>query len=104
MTTDHDVVRLSVEGPIDIATGGTLDVALGSCLAGRPRALVLDMSGVTFLACAEASGLLQWWYRATKDKVRFGIVSPSPGVQRVLHAMRLDEVLVRTPSNVAGRT
>lgn len=103
-TAQEDLVILRVAGEIDIATCAALDEAIDSSLAGRPRAIALDLSEVSFLACAGASSILESWYRATKQRTRLGIVNPSAAAERVLHAMRLDAVLVRDPSIISGTT
>lgn len=103
-TVRDDMAVLHVSGEIDIATCADLDAAIGSALAAGPRAIALDLSEVTFLACAGASSILESWYRATKQRTRLGVVNPSAAAERVLHAMRLDAVLVRDPSIISGTT
>lgn len=102
--TQSDLVVLSVEGELDIATCELLEAAITNALSRRPRAVAIDMAGVGFLGKAGASTVLECWYRATRQRTRLGIVNPSPAALRVLRAMRLEGVLVRDPSIISGTT
>jgi anti-sigma B factor antagonist len=54
---DHEVVLVEIEGELDIQTVPQAQAFLGQVTATTPRHLVLDLSGLTFLA-SSGIGLL----------------------------------------------
>ncbi|MDT5347512.1 MAG: hypothetical protein QOH91_799 [Mycobacterium sp.] len=83
---------LTVSGEVDMLTAPQLAEAIHNALAGRPEALVVDMSKVEFLASAGMTVLVT----AQADVVpptRFAVVAEGPATSRPIKLMGIDTVL-----------
>jgi anti-anti-sigma factor len=83
---------LTVSGEVDMLTAPQLAEAIHNALAGRPEALVVDLSKVEFLASAGMTVLLT----AQADVVpptRFAVVAEGPATSRPIKLMGIDTVL-----------
>ena len=85
------VVVLAVEGEIDIATAPVLDAAVADALAEKPAALVIDLSGVTFLASAGVRILVQTAEQLS-GRACFAVVASGAATTRPIQLMRLDSM------------
>ena len=74
---------LVISGELDVTSTRLLSRQLARVLAGRPRRLVFDLSGVDFIDCA-ATRLIATTGRFLPDGRRPVICSPSPVVRRLL--------------------
>lgn len=81
-----------LRGDLDPVTMPLLVRRLAQVLADRPRHLVLDLAGVTFLDCASAR-LIAGTGRHLPDGVRPAVRSPSPAARRVLELTGLADHL-----------
>jgi anti-sigma B factor antagonist len=83
------VVVLGVSGEIDVNTAPILNTAICEALAGRPSALVLDLSRVRFLSAAGLRVLAQ-----TADQIggstHLALVSSGGVVNTVIRLIGLD--------------
>jgi anti-sigma B factor antagonist len=96
---------LCVVGEIDVLTAPTVSGAVERQLAeradGDTRPLVLDLSGVTFLASAGLAALANAKVLAAQHNVQLGVVASSRVVLRPLTLTGLDQALHVAP-DVAG--
>lgn len=89
--TVHDgATVLAVIGEVDLATAPALENAIESTLAGKPGALVIDLSEVSFLASAGMAALVAAHQRA--GATRIAIVADGPATSRQLRMTNLDQV------------
>lgn len=89
-------VVLAVTGDIDILTAPKLDEATQHALEGSPRALVLDLTQVTFLASAGLSVLVRTRTQCG-DHTDLRIVAADTVTLRPLQLMALDQELAIYP-------
>lgn len=91
------VTVVEVHDVVDMLTAPLLGTAIGTALAGSPRALVIDLTGVTFLASAGMTVLVK-----AKEQVGaaagFAIVAEGPVTSRPLKLVGLDDVLNLYPT------
>ncbi|WP_372661997.1 STAS domain-containing protein [Amycolatopsis kentuckyensis] len=84
---------LEVTGEVDLLSVEVLDNALADALLRRPALLVIDLTGVSFLASVGMTVLLKA-HRATGDATRLRVVAPERStVGRALDLTGLTEAL-----------
>ncbi|MFF2549920.1 STAS domain-containing protein [Nocardia sp. NPDC058058] len=89
--TVHDgATVLAVIGEVDLATAPALENAIDSTLSGKPGALVIDLSEVSFLASAGMAALVAAHQRA--GGTRIAVVADGPATSRQLKMTNLDQV------------
>jgi anti-sigma B factor antagonist len=84
------VVRLV--GEADVTTRALGDV-LSAEAVKKPRLLLVDMSGLTFIDSAGLHELVRAHRRLRADGCQLGLLSPSPAVDRILQLSALDQVI-----------
>jgi anti-sigma B factor antagonist len=84
------VVRLV--GEADVTTQ-MLGEALDAEAAEKPRFLLVDMSGLTFIDSAALHEIVRAYRRLRADGGLLALISPSPSVARVLQLSALDQVI-----------
>lgn len=84
------VVRLV--GEADVTTA-VLGEALSAEAAKKPRSLLVDMSGLTFIDSAALHEIVRVHRRLRADGGLLALISPSPAVARVLELSALDQVI-----------
>lgn len=90
---DGEAEVLEVAGEVDLLSVEVLDDALADALARQPALLVIDLTGVSFLASVGMSVLLKA-HRATGDATRLRVVAPERStVGRALELTGLTEAL-----------
>jgi anti-sigma B factor antagonist len=87
-----DVQVVVVEGEVDALTAPQVVEAVDSALAQQPRVLVVDLSGVDFLASAGLSALVEGHNKAGEGG-RFRVVAAGPATRRVLELTGLTDQL-----------
>lgn len=97
MESHGDALVLKVAGDIGVGTAGQVVEVVDAMLERRPRAVVLDLSAVTFLSSAGLAALVTLHRRAEPD-VRFRVVARKPVVVRPLQLSGLTELLTIRPS------
>ncbi len=92
-----DITLLTVGEVVDLATAPVLEEAIDGLLAKGPKALIVDLSGVTFLASVGLRLLV-----STHDKVgesgQFAVVASGPITSRPIQLTKLDEVFAMYPT------
>jgi len=100
---DDGVAVLSVSGEIDLATIPAFEAAIADALTQRPTALIVDLSGVEFLASAGLQALV-----ATRESVTgtagFAVVANGPATSRPIQLTGLDQILSLHPTVADARS
>ena len=91
LTDQGGVAVLRVVGAIDLATAPQLRAAVDAAIQAATRGLVIDLTGVDFLASAGMSVLVEAKQRLA-DK-GFAVVADGPATARPLKLTGLDEPL-----------
>jgi anti-sigma B factor antagonist len=84
------VVRLA--GEADVTTWALAEV-LGAEAAKKPRLLLVDVSGLTFIDSAALHQIVQVHRKLRADGCRLELVGPSPAVARILQLSAIDQVI-----------
>ncbi|MGW0249682.1 STAS domain-containing protein [Nocardia goodfellowii] len=82
---------LTVAGEVDLATAPALETAIEGVLADQPRALIIDLTGVSFLASAGMAALVAAHQRAGAATT-IAVVADGPATSRQLKMTSLDQV------------
>ncbi|MGV9410629.1 STAS domain-containing protein [Nocardia sp. NPDC003693] len=90
VTVHDDATVLAVIGEVDLATAPALENAIESILGGKPGALIIDLSEVSFLASAGMAALVAAHQRA--GGTRIAVVADGPATGRQLRMTNLDQV------------
>jgi anti-sigma B factor antagonist len=84
------VVRLA--GEADVTTRVLAEV-LGAEAVKKPRLLLVDVSGLTFIDSAARHEIVQAHRKLRADGCRLELVGPSPAVARILQLSAIDQVI-----------
>lgn len=91
------VAVLRVGGDIDLATVPALEAAIDEALVERPTALVIDLSGVDFLASAGLQALVAT-HNNVSESARFAVVANSAATSRPIQLTGLDQIFQLYPT------
>jgi anti-sigma B factor antagonist len=97
----NGVTKVALSGRLDIEGAQAIDMRF-NVLAGSKKAVVVDLSGVTFLASMGLRTLLVAGRSITTKGGRVALAAPQDNVLRVLTASGADEVVVITDTVEAG--
>jgi anti-sigma B factor antagonist len=100
---DGGVAVLSVSGEIDLATIPAFEAAIADALTQRPTALIVDLSGVDFLASAGLQALVAARESLT-GAAEFAVVAHGPATSRPIQLTGLDHVLSLHPTVADARS
>jgi anti-anti-sigma factor len=92
------LVVLSVDGEVDIVTAPHLGRAICEALEKSATTLVIDLTGVTFLASVGMSVLVAAQEAADAMAVRFAVVADGVVTRRPIRLLGLDAVLALHPT------
>lgn len=100
LTVHHDdgVPVISVTGDVDMATDNAISAEIGDQLAMRPRALIIDLTEVTFLGLAGVTLLVAAAAMAQRSGVRLAVVASRRAVLRVLELTGVNQLLDLHPT------
>ncbi len=88
----HDgATVLTVAGEVDLATAPALENAIEAILSGKPAALIIDLTAVSFLASAGMATLVAAHQRAGTTTA-IAVVAEGPATSRQLKMTSLDQV------------
>ncbi|MGY4102542.1 STAS domain-containing protein [Nocardia sp. R16R-3T] len=88
----HDgATVLTVSGEVDLATAPALENTIEAILTGKPAALIIDLTGVSFLASAGMATLVAAHQRAGATTT-IVVVADGPATSRQLKMTSLDQV------------
>jgi anti-sigma B factor antagonist len=90
--SDEDgVAVLTVSGEIDLATVPVLEAAIDEAVGMQPTAVVVDLSGVEFLASVGLQTLVTAHDRVSAS-ARFAVVADGAATSRPIQLTGLDEI------------
>jgi anti-sigma B factor antagonist len=93
-TMPTGVIRLAVNGEIDLATADRLDAALAANLVRAGiTGMEIDFAGVSYCDSTGIAVLDRAYGVATDRGVKLRVTNVQPGVSRVLHLVGLLEIL-----------
>ena len=86
------VTKVVLSGRIDIAGAQAVDMPL-SIVAGSHRAVVIDLSGVEFMASMGLRGLVVTAKSILNKRGRVVLLAPRPEVEDVIRTSGIDELI-----------
>lgn len=92
-----DITLLTVGEVVDLATAPALEEAIDGLLAEEPKALIVDLSDVTFLASVGLRLLVSTHEKVSRSG-QFAVVASGPITSRPIQLTRLDEVFAMFPT------
>lgn len=92
-----EAIVLAVTGEIDILTAPKFQEALDHVLQGKPSSLVVDLSGITFLASA-GLGVIAAVGHGIAAATSLKVVADGPVTARPIQLTGLNEVLAVYPT------
>ena len=95
---DGDAVVLCAEGIVDMAAAPTLTDRIRAILRQRPAVLVVDLTGVAFLATAGMSVLMEAYRKSEELAISFRVVAQGPVTVKSMQLLGIDDLLVIYPT------
>jgi anti-sigma B factor antagonist len=86
-------VVLAVRGEVDVANKRVMYAALEDALADAERAVVVDLSDVSFMDSTGLALMLNAARRLTRRRLGFAVACPEGTVRRAFHVAGLDHCL-----------
>ena len=99
-----DVVCVELGGELDICRAIELEAELRAVERGRPRSLVIDLRGLSFIDSSGLARLLAARRRALRGGWRLAVVHGSGTVERLLALSGLDHAfdVLREPADAVA--
>ncbi|HYP63771.1 MAG TPA: STAS domain-containing protein [Acidocella sp.] len=94
---DGNVTKAVLSGRIDIAGAGEIDMPL-SLLGGTRRAVIVDLSGVEFMASLGLRSIVMSAKAIFSKGGKAVLLSPQPAVEEVITVSGVDELIPITRS------
>ena len=88
---DRDVTVLFVEGDVDLATAPSVEEAVAAARSCPGRALIIDLTGVTFMGSAGLR-VLVLAAQELDSAVFYAVVADSPATRRPIEVTALNEM------------
>ena len=92
-----DIAVLVVSGVVDLATAPALEEVTDQLVAQQPRALVVDITEVTFLASVGLK-ILASTHRDVTPTGCFAVIADGPATSRPIKLTHLDEIFRLYPT------
>ncbi len=93
----NGVTVISVGGEIDLSTAPAFEAAIAGALAEEPAVLVIELSGVQFMASAGLRILVATQERVSKS-AQVAVVASTPATSRPIELTGLDKVFALYPT------
>jgi len=93
----NGIAVLKVGGDIDLATVPALEAAIEEALMPKPTGLVIDLSGVGFLASAGLQTLVAT-HNSVSQSAHFAVVANSASTSRPIQLTGLDQIFALYPT------
>ncbi|MEV4706665.1 STAS domain-containing protein [Actinoplanes sp. NPDC049316] len=81
---DADVATVALQGEVDVLNVDQVRVALVEAIETRPRALVVDMSQLSFIDSTGLGAIIFGFQRARDEGITFSLARPTRGVHQIL--------------------
>lgn len=105
MATEFEIVaaedtytHVTLRGPLDISGASAVSLKFTAATAARKRHVIVDMSGVDFVASIGMGMLVQVARALMADGKRVVLVAPTGSVASVFRASKLDSIMPITES------
>lgn len=89
---DNGVTKVVITGRIDIAGAQEIDLPL-NVVGGSRRAVVIDLTGVTFMASMGLRGLVMCANSIHSKRGKVSMFGPPDSVAEVIRTMGIDELI-----------
>jgi anti-sigma B factor antagonist len=90
---DGDAVVIAASGIVDMAAAPALADQVGAALRRRPGTLIVDFTGVTFLATAGMSVLMEANRKCDELAIPFRVVAHGPVTSKPMELLGIDDLL-----------
>jgi anti-sigma B factor antagonist len=97
MELDNGVTKVVITGRIDIAGAQDIDLPL-NVVGGSRRAVVIDLTDVTFMASMGLRGLVMCAKAIHSKRGKVSMFGPRDDVAEVIRTMGIDELIPLLPS------
>jgi anti-sigma B factor antagonist len=94
---DGDTITVALHGEVDVLVVDQVRIALSEAIAERPRQIVVDLAGLSFIDSTGLGALIFGFQRARDQGLGFRLARPSRGVHQILVLSGLLEVVELTP-------
>lgn len=94
---------VSMTGAVDLLTTPALESAIAACLAERPAALIIDLTGSDFLASVGIAALMKASETAAERGMGFSVVADGPATSRPIGLLGLSDDLNLQPTVADAR-
>lgn len=88
---------VAVGGEIDLSTAPAFEAAVATALKEEPAVLVIDLSGVTFMASVGLR-ILVATQEELRESVQVAVVANNPATSRPIEMTGLDEIISLYPT------
>jgi anti-sigma B factor antagonist len=89
VTREHDVVRISPVGDVDVSTIGRVRQELDEAIAAGPGRVILDLRKTTFADSSALHLTVATYDRTARTGTQLAIIPGPPAVQRVFEVAGL---------------
>jgi anti-sigma B factor antagonist len=95
---DGNAFVLSADGIVDMAAAPALTDHIRAILRQRPAVLVIDLTGVNFLATAGMSVLMEAHRKCAELDISFRVVAQGPVTVNSMRLLGIDDLLAVYPT------
>src|SRR4051794_41712249 len=98
------IVRLVLNGELDMQTATSFELELSLVEARRPPVIVLDLADLRFMGVAGMRTILDAARRARREGRQFVVTNPVPHILRLFELTAIDQSveLLREPLTLVG--
>lgn len=89
---ESDITKVVISGRIDIAGARDLEMPM-SLVGGSKRAVIIDLSGVEFMASLGLRGIVVGAKAILSKKGKVVLLSPRPHVEEIITVTGIDELI-----------
>jgi anti-sigma B factor antagonist len=97
-----DVLVVSLDGDVDVATAPAIDDCVDAALRANRRSITIDLAGVTFMDSQGLNALLRAWRALKAIDGEFRLRAPSAPAALVLALSGVDQQLTVVSGNANG--
>ena len=92
LETTPDVIRILVEGEVDLYTSPKLRTAIMESVPASSSRVEVDLGAVDYMDSSGVATLVEGFKSSREHKKSFALVAPSVSVMKVLELAKLDSV------------
>jgi anti-sigma B factor antagonist len=99
-----DGVLVALTGEIDLSRAPLLRAELMEAIAGSPKRLIIDLSGVPYMDSSGVATLVEVFQRQRKHQGAMYLCAMQPKVKSIFEIARLDSVFKILPDAEAAKS